>query len=744
MRQPTLSNGGEVETAAPNNRSRARPVLQRQPGLDGVRALALLGVLLFHSRFPWAKGGFLGVTIFFVLSGFLITGLLVMERQTAGRLDLLAFWGRRARRLTPAVLVLLVLVMAYLSQSGTRAPSGVVGDGMASALWVANWRFVLAHRSYAGLFGGSSPFEHMWSLAVEEQVYLLLPLIVVVVMGRKGRARSRWWLAAVMGALAAASVFASSHLHHPGHVALHEYYGTDARAVEPLVGGLLALVLFGPHQLRRLGAAARKLLDAAGVVAVAGLAFMIARVGQQADGLYRGGFLLAACLSAIVVAAVTQRGLISRLLGIRPLAALGRVSYGAYLFHWPIFLWLTVARTRLSPWALCAARVSATLALATASYCLIEQPIRLGRLRRQIALPAWGSATTGLLAALTLVAGVQGATGAALASGARPKAGALAHPPTPSSSAPVTASTTTATTTAPAVRVSPTQTAFASASRHVQQSASAATNPLAGPVDPSPPPPPTSPAGKANALRVVLVGDSMANGLANGLIQWAQTRSDVVIYNLAISACPVSRGGKRRLANGDEWTVADPCAWWADPNSQRSQAVKQFNPDVIVLQDGMNELPDRKLPQWSSYQHTGQPQFDNWLVNEYTAALKVFTGTARAKVLALNAVCASWEELGSDWAGYADNSEGSRRVATLDATSAELSVSGSQNVDYESYLCPRGQFTNTVAGVPNARPDGYHLSSDAAYAVAQQWLGPMVLAQRQGGALPTPTTLPLG
>ncbi|HET6963503.1 MAG TPA: acyltransferase family protein [Acidimicrobiales bacterium] len=731
--------------------------MSRQGGLDGLRALCLLAVLLFHSDFGWAQGGYLGVTAFFVLSGFLITGLLVLERHKTGALSLPGFWARRARRLAPGVLVLFLLVIAYLKFGATKMPAGVAGDGFASAFWFANWRFTFAHRSYAALFSGASPFEHMWSLSVEEQVYLVLPLIVYFALGRRGAHGRRGLLAAIFGVLVVASTATNILLHHPGQQPLHEYYGTDARAAEPLVGALLALLLFGRNEVRRLGQGAIAALDAAALVAAGGLVLMVARLNQQSDTLYRGGFLLAAVLSAVLVAAATQPGMVAGALRARPLQAVGRISYGGYLFHWPIFLWMTHQRTGMEGWGLFAARVAATLALATVSYKLVEQPIRQGRIRWPEVAPAWSLATILGLATLVVVAHVApvGSNG-----GASEVATGSDFHPTSTTVLPTMAAPTTATTAAPApvavrgssttARTSPSTAGAASlvgssstpARTTPPTTAANHANALYGPITPPAPPPPTT---NPNALRVAVVGDSMADGLAYGLEKWASGRSDVVVYDLAIPGCPLSRGGNRRMPDGSSWSVATECGWWADPSSDRSQVLAQFRPNVIVLQDGMNELPDRKLPSWVTYEHTGEPTFDQWLLSEYQAALKVFTGnnSYHSKVLALNAVCANWDLLGGPFTGY-DNGSGDNRVTTLDTDSAELAVTGSQNVNYDSYLCPNGQFTQTVAGVQNGRPDGYHLSKAASLAVAEQWLGPMILSQgATAGTTPatsTPTT----
>jgi hypothetical protein len=199
------------------------------------------------------------------------------------------------------------------------------------------------------------------------------------------------------------------------------------------------------------------------------------------------------------------------------------------------------------------------------------------------------------------------------------------------------------------------------------------------------------------------------------------------VYDLSAKACPLSRGGKRRFSDGSDWPIDPQCAWWSDPGSPRSVDLAQFHPDIVVMQDGMNEVGDRKLPQWPDWRHAGQPLFDQWLLSEYTAAIKTFR-TQGAKLLAFNAVCADWETMASGfsgWSDYAQNGDGDSRISNLDRDDQVLAAYA-QVVDYNSEICPGGKFSTTVAGVPNARPDGYHLIPDASTALAAQWLGPLV------------------
>ncbi len=687
------------------------------PSLDGVRGIALIAVLLFHSRFGWAQGGFLGVSTFFVLSGFLITALLLRERDTTGTIGLRAFWERRARRLAPALVVLLVVVTAYVAFATRMPPRGVVGDAIAASTWVANWRFVFAGHSYADLFSTPSPFQHMWSLAVEEQVYLLLPVAVLLLLGRRG-APKRWRLAVGLGAVAIASTVAAALLHTPGAAPLHEYYGTDARAAEPVAGAILALLLVRPGGMVQLHRRARMLLDVAGVLSAAGLVLLFSQMTQRSDALYQGGFLLTATLSAIVIAAATQPGgLVSDVLALEPLAGLGRISYGAYLFHWPIFLWLTPARTGLDAPQLLYVRVLATVTAALISYHLIEQPIRTGRLSVRIGVPSWANASVGLVAVLALVTMNAPTPSAGLS------AGPLQAPAPPPAAA-----------RQPRVDSGPRVALSATPAAANPQQRSAPDELASGPPAAAEAPPAWD-GRDGGRLRVAIIGDSMAGGLAHGLKEWAADRDDVITYSLATPGCPLSRGGTRRTPLGDDWPIDEQCGWWADRYSDRAMYLAAFAPDVIVVQDAMNELPDRKLPSWREYRHPGEPAFDQWLLSEYTALIDTVGGD-RAKVLFLNAACVDWDLLGGEYAYYGYNGEGDRRVQSLRATAEALVSVGATVADFHSHLCPDGEFSQTVDGVHDARPDGYHLSDDAARAVAAKWLGPLVLQAARRVTLP--------
>ncbi|HEV2360380.1 MAG TPA: acyltransferase [Acidimicrobiales bacterium] len=364
------------------------------PALDGLRGLAVFGVLLFHAQH--LKGGWLGVDLFFVLSGFLITSLLLTERQASGgRINLVAFWGRRARRLFPALLLLILGVGLYALFVATPFDlSNIRSDGLFTVFYAANWHSVGSGQDYFQLYLNPSPFQHTWSLAIEEQFYVVWPLVIVFATKiRRASARSIAYLA---GGMAAISVVLMIVLSESGFSTDRLYYGTDTRASSLLFGATLAAWRMSTaHSANRAnaangaangaGRAARSprtsgwaALQIAGLYAFAGLMAAWFLLDGQSSFVYRGGLALCGLAAAIVVAAAsTQRlGPIGRLLSWRPLRGLGLISYGVYLYHWPIFLVVSQSRTGLSGWPLFVLQFAATLAAAIPSYYLVERPIR--------------------------------------------------------------------------------------------------------------------------------------------------------------------------------------------------------------------------------------------------------------------------------------------------------------------------------------------------------------------------------
>ena len=352
------------------NSSTHQARLRHLPALDGLRGLALLGVLLFHANGALA-GGYLGVDLFFVLSGFLITSLLLCEQRETGRIALGPFWVRRARRLFPALLSLMPVVAIYGRYFARKDELVTVrAQALAALAYVANWQAIFQHKSYWQLFAAPSPLEHTWSLSIEEQFYVFWPVIVSLVLRRhRGRA-----LFVVCLALSALSMAAMLFSFNPENTT-RAYLGTDTRMSGILLGAALATVI-SPND--EFGVRAARVLDIFGFFAALGLAVAWRSLRGTDAFLYRGGFWLTelGALSLIACAIAGKRSVVARVLAIHPLRWLGTISYGVYLWHWPVNVFLTIERTHLHGFGLHALRFTLTLAIAIVSYRFLEQPIR--------------------------------------------------------------------------------------------------------------------------------------------------------------------------------------------------------------------------------------------------------------------------------------------------------------------------------------------------------------------------------
>jgi peptidoglycan/LPS O-acetylase OafA/YrhL len=376
------------------------------PGLDGLRALAVAAVVAYHLDLGWAQGGLLGVGVFFTLSGYLITDILLGHWDKKGRLGLGDFWLRRARRLLPALFVMLIVVAIWVNTLDRAELPGFRGDVVASALYVSNWWYIAQHASYYAQFAPPAPLDHLWSLAVEEQFYLIWPWLVlfgVLLFSRLtvggGRhesatagsshlsAQTRYWMAAVTVGLAVASAVEMAVLYHPGTDPTRVYEGTDTRAFGLLFGAALAMVW--PTRRSRVSKATSRLLDVAGVAGLAVIGVLIWRTNEYSPFMFRGGLVLLSLATVVVVAAVAvPGGLLGRALGWRPLRWTGVRSYGIYLWHYPLIVLTTPAlvaggfSTRRAVAAAAASVVAAAL-----SWKFVEEPIRRG-FRRGSTRPA--------------------------------------------------------------------------------------------------------------------------------------------------------------------------------------------------------------------------------------------------------------------------------------------------------------------------------------------------------------------
>jgi peptidoglycan/LPS O-acetylase OafA/YrhL len=388
------SRATDVKTEPTTPETADQPRFAHLRALDGLRGVAVLGVVAYHFAPGSAPGGFLGVDVFFVLSGFLITSLLVNEWERSRGISFVKFWGRRARRLLPALFLVLGAVGVYALLMSNQADAHHIGeDGLATLGYFANWHFISSGQSYVERIvqGSPSPLRHTWSLAIEEQFYLVWPIVVGLVgvivartlrRSERGRRRFRRVLVALCVVLAVASFVRMITLFHATGDANRVYYGTDSRAFLILIGSALGALSAGvlTVQWRML----RLALVAGGTVAAVVLAVTMAKLLVTDTRLYDGGYGVIAILITLVLVAAAQPGMnpLGRLLETRPIVGLGLISYGVYLWHWPITVWVTTQRVHLDGVALFAVRSLITLSLSVASYVLVEQPIRQRRLLR--------------------------------------------------------------------------------------------------------------------------------------------------------------------------------------------------------------------------------------------------------------------------------------------------------------------------------------------------------------------------
>jgi peptidoglycan/LPS O-acetylase OafA/YrhL len=370
--------GGAARATGDAPPSGARTVDGRIAPVDGLRAIAVAGVIAFHFGLG-VPGGFLGVDLFFVISGYVITRLLLGEWHRTGTIGRARFWGRRARRLLPAVMAVLVVVQVWTRLGGVPELRTMTDTQTVMALaYVSNWYAIFAGTGYWGALTSGAPLTHLWSLAVEEQFYLVWPLVLIAVLVTT---RSRRLLAVVAGVGAVASYLGCGTLYAlegPDRA----YLGTDARSGPLLLGALCALALTRPapdtygswdRRLRRLPVA-----RAGFVLAVAALAVLWATAAVGSAWLYEGGLAVAGVSAAAVIAfLVGAPGSVpARLLGSRPVVWLGRLSYSLYLWHWPVHVYAAHAWTRLGHPLLVTAELAVTLMLSVASFALVEQPAR--------------------------------------------------------------------------------------------------------------------------------------------------------------------------------------------------------------------------------------------------------------------------------------------------------------------------------------------------------------------------------
>jgi peptidoglycan/LPS O-acetylase OafA/YrhL len=648
------------------------------PALDGLRAIAVTLVVLYHLDIGWAQGGFLGVDLFFVISGFLITTLLLREHESTGRIAIGDFWIRRFKRLVPALVVLVAAtVLATRAWGVPEQWTSVRGDAVAALVYVANWRFVLADQSYFETLLGPSPLLHTWSLAVEEQWYLLWPLAMVGLVALAARRRSSLALAVIVAA-AVGSALLMAALFDPADPS-RVYYGTDTRAQQLLVGAALAWLVHLRPGLTTMGA--RTTTARLGNVAIAALVVVAAVTADDAAWLYRGGLLAISVLAAVTVLATATDRVAPplRWLTAEPLLWIGRRSYGIYLWHWPVIVFVGAPMgIDLPRVPLIALQLGLTLALATASHALVETPARRSSWRPATAVVAWtGAAAVAVVASIIVL---QPAADREFAAGDVIRPAAL----TEQATAPAT-------------------------SRPTPSNPPSTTAPLATPPLGTASAPTTTTTVPPVPTRLLLLGDSTAYSLG--------TRDDVVpptewdLQVMARLGCGTVAGDTIDSDADTPTNHPAECDQWRD---EWAESVEAVDPEVAVVMIGAWEVLDHRIGDTDV--RFPSPRWDEVVRTGITEAVTI-AGSSQAPVALLTVPCMfpSGDE-GTTARSDTARVDAFNRLATeVAATSPQVST-----VDLAGLLCPSGQVDDLSAG-SDLRYDGVHLSPAGAE-VVWPWL----------------------
>ncbi|MDV3128897.1 acyltransferase [Mycobacterium sp. 21AC1] len=665
-------------TAAPvraAGRRRTVPARRDIPALDGIRAIAVLLVLADHGGVPGMAGGFLGVDIFFVLSGFLITSLLLDEFRRTDRIDLKGFWTRRVRRLLPAVIVMTLAVVAAQALFPPDAITSLRDDALAAFFWVANWAFVVQRADYFSQGATASPLQHTWSLGVEEQYYLIWPVLVLAtIMLVRKRFPQAVRMAVFTLAAAGAAASAVAAIVFVDEDSLNRvYFGTDTRAQALLVGAAAAALLVRDWSaLTVSGTLIRArwrrwvawLLPVLGL-AVLGVATHLA-TGSADD--FRHGLLIIVALGAVLViapVALDQDGYVARALAWRPLVALGAISYGVYLWHWPIFLILNGERTGLTSWTLLALRCAVTVAAAAASWWLIEQPVKRWRPVHvpMLRLAAASVATAAVVATVVLPVGsgpTQPGPDVMSAAAVQPDVGA---------EVPVAVGS-------PPVRLAP------------------------------------------GTRTVAVFGDSVAWTV----MRYLPKTPGFSFTDYTTIGCGIARGGPYRSA-GETINQKPECDTWP---ARWSQRIKHDRPDTVLLMIGRWEIVDRMHKgEWT---HIGDDDYDKYLRGELRQALDILGSTGSRVVV----TTAPYTRRGERADGSLYPEDRPARVEAWNKLVREV-ADKRPNVsvlDFNAKLNPDGEYTARVNGT-RMRSDGVHPTAEAV-----KWLTPWLVDSLRGTAFP--------
>jgi len=643
------------------------PGFTYKPALDGIRGVGLIAILAYHGGYAHLiPGSVLSIDAFLVVSGYLITSLLLIEWGRKGGVALKAFWIRRARRLLPALFTVLIGVALYAALLAKPGELDTIrGDSIASLFYVANWRFIISGQSYFAIFGAPSPLRHLWTLAIEEQWYviwpLLLPGILYLVRGKPKR------LLFVILAMAALSALWMAWLFQPGIDPSRVYYGTDTRAQSLLIGAASAVFLFmRPGPRTAIGKGALQLAGIAGGVVTL---FLWVELSFSSPALYRGGFALGSLAIAAAIAASVQPGRspIGSFLSFEPFRLLGLVSYGVYLWHWPIFVVLTPTRTGLDGLSLWFLRVGVSIVVGIVSYHVVEMPFRRGALHgfaAKIAVPAAGAVA--LVAILFATSSLMPGYNVETASG---------------------------------LGTNPNTFTNEEVAKQQQSALEAVRN------DP-------------NADVALLVGDSVALTLGF-YYSPGPGYENLLVKAETTTGCGIARG--QIYSDGDYRFTKPECETWPD---RWQAAVDEIDPKVTVISLGGWELFDRLVD--GTHLEFGTPEFEAYIRSELELGLDILTSHG-AKVVMVTMPC--FEPVDDVLDGWGSERGDPERIVELNDLFTRVvdEYPGDTTVvDLHEFACPASQFDDQIP--EPLQYDGVHFSQSGAK-VVWDWLGPQVEAQ---------------
>ena len=649
-----------------------------RPSLDGLRAIAVTAVVIFHLDIPYLPGGYLGVDLFFVLSGYLITELLIREYSTTGTISLRDFWARRARRLLPALVVVLLAVAGYsYANADPEQLYWLRREGLAALFYAANWWFISSGTSYFADSSAESPLLHTWSLAIEEQFYIVWPLLLLLLL----RVRKNLVIPVTFMIVAASlSSIQMALLADAG--GSRAYFGTDSRVFQLFIGGLAA-VLVRRLASGRVGGARGRLWMPLSVVSAFVVAFFMANLNEGSMNYYRGGALIfSLAVAALLVSLDMRASIVGRLLAWRPAVYVGRISYGVYLWHWPVIIFFPYLYLftdgRLGRVFSMAAQVGLTLALSALSFHVIEKPIRSG------ALAGWRLTPRRTLAGVTLAF--------AMTAGSITAATAAEELPHWATKVP---------------------------SGQLQ---------VLGDTSPSAP-------------TVAIVGDSIARSMLPGLNSAAQ-KAGVRIIGAAWAGCGVGveyllgPDGRTPFNYSESCDKALPQAF--------ARMVKKYDPDVVMWHSVIERHPFRRAD--GSVVVPGTAQYEAAVRENFTKSYRALTSGGAPLLIAeivpkgqrFKGACKrepSREECRPDTRSDTLYPSMNQRLRQFAA-----SVANARTINIASIICPGGAPCPTYVNGVMVRYDGSHLTLGGSQLTA----GPILrlILDTAGIKIPRPEALP--